>query len=140
MADGTRVPSHGCWIGDIKLGGQTVRTQFEIFPSGGGWSLLFGKPLLQQFQAVHDYGNDTLMIPLDGEWSTLTNEYGREYTAGSQLLTESKETSRGDDDPPSRQVSSPNVNILEQIDKQEPLEITTFITEHEPLNIPKLSK
>ena len=80
------------------------------------------------------------MIPSDGEWSTLINEYGKECKAGSQLLTESEETSRGDDEPPSRQVSSPNVNILEQVDKQEPPETTTFITEHETLNIPILSK
>jgi hypothetical protein len=77
-----------------------VRTQFEIFPSEGGWSLLFWKPLLQQFQAVHDYNDDTLMIPSDGEWSTLVNEYGKKCKAGSQLLTESEETSRGDDNPP----------------------------------------
>jgi hypothetical protein len=29
MADGTRVPSQGCWIGDVRLGGRTARTQFE---------------------------------------------------------------------------------------------------------------
>ena len=61
---------------------------------------MVGKPLLQQFQAVQDYGDDTLMIPLDGEWSILANEHRRGGTAGSQLLTESKETSRGDDKPP----------------------------------------
>src|SRR5882762_1075390 len=80
------------------------------------------------------------MIPLDGKWNVLANEHGRRCTAESQLLTESEETSRGDDEPPSRQVSPPNVNILEQIDKQEPMETTTFIAGHEPLNIPKLPK
>jgi hypothetical protein len=44
LADGASVPSHRCWIGDVRLGGQTTQVQFKIFPSGGEWSLLFGKP------------------------------------------------------------------------------------------------
>jgi hypothetical protein len=80
MTDGARVSSHGRWFGNVSLGGQTARAGFEIFPSGGGWSLLFGKPLLQQFQAVHDYSNDTLMIPLNGSWSTLVNEASKPST------------------------------------------------------------
>jgi len=47
MADGTLVPSDGQWIGDVILGGHMVKGVFEVFPSGGGWSLLFGKPLLK---------------------------------------------------------------------------------------------
>jgi hypothetical protein len=74
MADGAIVPSSGRWRGDVTLGGQTVEGSFEIFPSGGGWSVLFGKPLLQQFKAVHDYENDTLKIPVNGEWTTILNE------------------------------------------------------------------
>src|SRR5882762_1291815 len=66
MADGTLVPSHGCWSGDVTLGGKSARGTFEIFQSGGGWSLLFGKPLLKEFKAVHNYDDDTLMIPLNG--------------------------------------------------------------------------
>jgi hypothetical protein len=46
MADGTIVPSYGRWSGGVTLGGRTAKAAFEIFPSGGGWSLLFGKPLL----------------------------------------------------------------------------------------------
>jgi hypothetical protein len=73
MADGARISSHGCWSGDVSLGGQTAHAGFEIFPSGGGWSLLVRKPLLQQFKAIHDYSDDTLMIPLmevGAPWST----------------------------------------------------------------------
>jgi hypothetical protein len=80
------------------------------------------------------------MIPLDGEWSTIVNEYGKGPMAGSQFLMESKKTSRGDGKPTSKQVSSPEMNISKQVDKQKPPETTTFITEHETLNIPKLSK
>jgi hypothetical protein len=61
-------------LGDIRLGGRTVKGSFKVFPSGGGWSLLFGKPLLRAFEAVHDYRDDTLKIPLNGAWTTLTNE------------------------------------------------------------------
>ena len=35
---------------------------------------MFGKPLLKQFKAIHDYGNDTLRIPSNGTWTTLLNE------------------------------------------------------------------
>jgi len=74
MADGRRVFSDGRWCGNVTLGGRTVKSCFEVFPSGGGWSLLFGKPLLKQFEAIHDYGNDTLKIPSNGTWTTLLNE------------------------------------------------------------------
>ena len=62
MADGARVVSEGCWIGSVTLGGRTVEAGFEVFPSGGGWSLLVGKSLLHQFGAVHDYRDDTISI------------------------------------------------------------------------------
>ncbi|KIM92457.1 hypothetical protein PILCRDRAFT_57292, partial [Piloderma croceum F 1598] len=62
MADGTIVPSCGRWSGRVTLGSQSANGSFEVFPSGGGWSLLFGKPLLRAFKAVHDYENDTLKI------------------------------------------------------------------------------
>lgn len=65
MASGTCIPSLGRWIGDVHLGTQNVTSMFEVFPSGGGWSLLFGKPLLKQFKAIHDYGNDTIYLPKD---------------------------------------------------------------------------
>lgn len=40
-----------------------TRASFEVFDSGGVWSMLIGKPLLEQLQAVHDYTNDTIVIP-----------------------------------------------------------------------------
>jgi len=127
MADGARVSLHGCWLGDVSLGGRTARAAFEIFPSRGGWSLLFGKPLLQQFQAIHDYGNDILMIPSNGSWSTLLNESNKKQ--GSDVSVESENTLRGDCEPPSRQVSHPDTKTSEPIDKQE-LSDPFTITEH----------
>ncbi|KAF8193987.1 hypothetical protein K438DRAFT_1588889, partial [Mycena galopus ATCC 62051] len=62
MADGRLTPSIGTWTGSVTLGGKTHRGRFEIFDSRGAWALLFGKPLLEQFDAVHKYGPDTLHI------------------------------------------------------------------------------
>ena len=75
MADGTIVPSYGCWTGSVTLGGRTAKAAFEVFPSGGSWSLLFRKPLLQAFKAIHNYEDDTLRIPHDGGWTVLANKY-----------------------------------------------------------------
>ncbi|KDQ50106.1 hypothetical protein JAAARDRAFT_110759, partial [Jaapia argillacea MUCL 33604] len=61
MADGTVVPSIAKWEGEVKLDGISARGEFEVF-KGGGWSFLFGKPLLQQFQAVHDYNTDEIIV------------------------------------------------------------------------------
>ena len=97
MANGAHVPSSGRWFGDVSLGGRTLKSWFEVFPSGGGWSLLVGKPLLEKFKVIHDYEHDVLMIPSNGKWTTLTNE------------THNKDNNvnlRGNDDSPSRQVSS----------------------------------
>ncbi|KAG1806374.1 uncharacterized protein HD556DRAFT_1214677, partial [Suillus plorans] len=60
MADGSLVPSLGVWSGEVKW--RTARTvvTFEVFPSGGSWKVLIGKPLLQQLRAVHDYANDII--------------------------------------------------------------------------------
>ena len=109
MADGSRVKSHGQWVGSVGLGGRTVRAAFEIFPSGKGWSLLFGKPLLQEFQAVQDYKRDTLHIPHNGSWITLSNEAGE--------IESSAEHSGGAETPPSRQVQ-PNPPAQELVDQQ----------------------
>src|SRR5882762_5174435 len=110
MADGSHVKSHGRWVGNIGLGGRTVRTAFEIFPSGKGWSLLFGKPLLQEFEAVHDYKRDTLHIPHDGSWATLPNQCGKMDT--------NKKHHGGTETPPSRQVQQTSPMNVELVNKQ----------------------
>jgi hypothetical protein len=37
-----------------------------VFPSGGSWSFLFRKPMLERFTAIHDYGADIIKIQGDG--------------------------------------------------------------------------
>jgi len=118
MADGTRVPSQGCWSGDVSLAGRTVKGSFEVFPSGGGWSLLFGKPLLEKFKAIHNYETDTLKIPSNGKWSTLIN-----VCAEPNFARESVNVLKGEDNSPSRQVLSSIISNLERVDKQTQLEL-----------------
>lgn len=110
MADGTLVPSSGSWEGGVHLGGRRVEATFEVFPSGGGWSLLAGKPLLLQFEAVHDYGRDILMIPSSSGWITLEN-------MSLQPQTRSGKIQGGDNVSPSRQVSSLTPERTERTDE-----------------------
>ncbi|KAK0207418.1 hypothetical protein IW262DRAFT_1247410, partial [Armillaria fumosa] len=63
MANGALVPSRGSWEGIMTFGPAKAKVVFEVFASSGSWSFLFGKPVLEQFQAVHDYVNDTISIP-----------------------------------------------------------------------------
>jgi len=97
-------------VGNVGLGGHTVRAAFEIFPSGKGWSLLVGKPLLQEFEAVQDYKQDTLHIPHNGSWTTLPNECGK--------IDTSAEHPGGAETPPSRQVQQTPLTSKESINKQ----------------------
>jgi hypothetical protein len=73
MADGSLVPSTGVWTGTISWGPINVHTSFEVFPSGGSWRMLIGKPLLEQVQAIQDYGNDAIMLPHGNNFYRVSN-------------------------------------------------------------------
>lgn len=73
MANGTVVPSEGTWMGQIVWGGKKVCGQFEIFPSGGSWSFLLGKPLLEQFGAIYRYDTDTILLRDGTQYVELQN-------------------------------------------------------------------
>ncbi|KAJ7606297.1 hypothetical protein DFH06DRAFT_1019442, partial [Mycena polygramma] len=73
MADGSEVPSTGFWEGYIRFGGARVWAAFEVFPSGGSWSFLFGKPLLEAFGAIHDYAADTITVRGDAGLTVVPN-------------------------------------------------------------------
>jgi len=47
MADGTFVPSNGCWSRDVTLGGKSVRGTFEIFRVAVDGPYYSEKPLLK---------------------------------------------------------------------------------------------
>ncbi|KAF8240926.1 hypothetical protein L208DRAFT_1230714 [Tricholoma matsutake] len=75
MADGRLVPSAGTWTGSVTAADVSHRGTFEVFDSNGAWSVLFGKPLLKKFKAVHDYDLDIIRIPKDGNWVMLQNQH-----------------------------------------------------------------
>jgi hypothetical protein len=81
MANGTVIPSEAVWHGVIELGGRRIHAEFEVFDSQGGWSFLFGKPLLRRFGALHDFETDTVSIHTDNNTTiTLRNEAHTECT------------------------------------------------------------
>ena len=88
MADGRRVPSVGVWKGTVTVSGISREGTFEIFNSNNAWAMLFGKPLLKTFNAVHDYTNDTIRIPQkEGiQWTVLTNQYANTHGFAAKLL------------------------------------------------------
>ena len=86
MANETCIPSAGRWIGDVHLKTEVVQSAFEMFPSGGGSSLLFGKLLLEQFKAVRDYRSNTIYLPKDnGEWDMLVGSTLEASKVDSQI-------------------------------------------------------
>ena len=88
VADGRRVPSIGVWKGRVTVEGVHREGTFEVFNSNGAWAMLFGKPLLKAFNAVHDYTEDIIRIPqAEGEeWAVLANQFTNEQGAAGKLL------------------------------------------------------
>jgi len=73
MANGAIVPSEATWSGTIHVEGVETTGMFEVFDSGGGWSFLFGKPLLRAFKAKHNYETDEVTITDSNTTATLRN-------------------------------------------------------------------
>ncbi|GAW06831.1 retrotransposon-like family member (retr-1) partial [Lentinula edodes] len=74
MANGTVVPGKARWAGCINVKGVEVDGEFEVFDSGGSWKFLFGKPLLERFSAVHDYGKESIVLHgKQGNWKEVFN-------------------------------------------------------------------
>ncbi|KAJ7695613.1 hypothetical protein B0H14DRAFT_3530003 [Mycena olivaceomarginata] len=77
MVNGDLIPSKGFWEGYVRFTGARVQACFEVFPSGGSWSFLFGKPLLEGFGAVHDYAVDSITVPGVNGPTVVSNQIGR---------------------------------------------------------------
>ena len=58
----------------MNLGGIRVAITFEVFDSGGNWAFLFGKPSLEAFDVIHNYGNDTVTVTGIGGLITVQNQ------------------------------------------------------------------
>ena len=74
MANGTLIPSEGTWTRTIVVGGVRAEGSFEIFPSHGAWEALFGKPLLKEFSASHEYTRDTITLNAEGQQAVIQND------------------------------------------------------------------
>ena len=76
------------WKGTVTVKGINREGSFEIFNSNGAWGMLFGKPLLKSFNAVHDYSEDTIRIPQkDGTgWEVLKNQFSHTLGLAGKLL------------------------------------------------------
>jgi hypothetical protein len=73
MANGALVQSGGTWTGHVIVGNIHTKGTFEIFPSGGAWDMLFGKPMLHAFDATHHYRGDTVMLNSKEDTEILEN-------------------------------------------------------------------
>ena len=73
MADGSLVPSSGLWTGTFEWGPVCVETTCEVFPSGGSWQMLVGKPLLEQTHAIKAYKTDTILLPEEDKYICVEN-------------------------------------------------------------------
>ena len=74
MADGSLIEPLAVWEGKMEIAGVEVHGAFEVFDSGGNWEILFGKPLLKAFKAIHDYTSDIVTIGNEELSATLQNE------------------------------------------------------------------
>jgi hypothetical protein len=73
MADGTLVNTYGSWGGTVTVGGVDIKGEFDVFDSHGGWTILFGKPLLVAVGAVHDVRADVVTVSGKGRTAVLEN-------------------------------------------------------------------
>ncbi|KAF8148921.1 hypothetical protein B0H34DRAFT_802785 [Crassisporium funariophilum] len=89
VADSRLVLSSGVWRGWVSVKNIHYQGVFEVFSSGGEWALLFGKPLLKSFKAVHNYSTDIIRIPpqlANKDWVTLENQYASKGKHTKNLL------------------------------------------------------
>ena len=85
MADGSLVPLSGLWTGTFEWGPARVETSFEVFPSGGSWQMLVGKPLLEQTRAIQEYRTDTILLPVQDRHVRIEN-YKPPWTVSPVLV------------------------------------------------------
>lgn len=74
MANGVIVKAVAVWEGEMEIGGVKTHGSFEVFDSGDSWEFLFGKPLLTDFNATHEYKADTVTVENKGLMALLKNQ------------------------------------------------------------------
>lgn len=91
MANGEIENAWATWSGTVDVDGVKAESNIEIFDSGGRWDFLFGKPLLSQFNAVHDYKTDEILIQDKDTSTVITNQFGHQHSTPVCVITEDVE-------------------------------------------------
>lgn len=102
VANGATVRSEGTWYGFVAVGPVIIETEFEVFPSGGAWSFLLGKPLLRELNAVQAYRPDVIIIQNTKKSHILYNQCSKARV----------ETTDEDD-------NNPSITLVDSIDSEE---------------------
>ncbi|KAJ7701788.1 hypothetical protein B0H17DRAFT_1195009 [Mycena rosella] len=114
MANNVLVDSAACWEGELEVGGVRARSGFEVFASGGGWSMLFGKPMQAAFSVVHDMGADVVTLSANRRTAMLENAHLAAVARRREAaLAARREASTGVTScaiPPARRVPSSSVS------------------------------
>ena len=76
VANGVIIESEAKWKGKIEVNGISSEVTFEVFDSGGRWDFLFGKTLLEDFKAIHDYELDEITLHGVEGRTTIQNNIG----------------------------------------------------------------
>ncbi|KAJ7436178.1 hypothetical protein FB451DRAFT_1379095 [Mycena latifolia] len=131
MANGELVPSMGSWTGEVNLGGVARRGTLEIFPSGGAWTMLLGKPLLEVFGAWHGYEEDVILLRGErGEIVRVANTHVGSQGKASPVMTMMVAATRatisgGSRAPPARQAPPiADSAAVERIDQPGPTDVS----------------
>jgi hypothetical protein len=99
VANGVIVGSEARWKGKVEVNGISTDVMFEVFDSGGKWDFLFGKRLLESFQAVHDYKLDEITLQGTGGRTTLRiiTQLQPAHTAPICVVTEETQPDKDED-------------------------------------------
>lgn len=82
MANGAITGAIAVWEGEMEIEGVKTFSSFEVFDSRDSWELLFGKPLLTAFNAIHKYKDDTVTIEHGGIKVVLENQVNNKRETG----------------------------------------------------------
>lgn len=112
MANGTLIPSIGIWSGTMDWHDVHTTVEFEVFPSGGSWTTLIGKPLLKHLRAIHAYETDLITVPTGNSTVVIANEHSQTKLEHKKEATNSPTQSPAD-------TSSIQINSEDILEKPE---------------------
>jgi hypothetical protein len=87
MANSVLILLNGSWSGMVMVDNVQTNGTFEIFASRGAWNILFGKPMLKAFGAVHEYTTDTITLhPNNSESTAVVRNENPDKLLSTELL------------------------------------------------------